>query len=480
MDDRDVIYVGGEWVPSGSEARIPVENPATEETVGHVPDGADDDVDRAVAAARSAFPDWSRLSRADRAKHLAALLAGLQARRDEMAATITKEMGAPATLAAAMQVGLPLRVLASYIDLLGQPEEQETIGNSVILREPVGVVGAITPWNYPLHQAMAKVAAALAAGCTVVHKPSEVAPLSAYLLAEIAHEAGLPPGVYNLVTGYGPIAGEALVAHPDVDMVSFTGSTRAGRRVAALAAHTVKRVALELGGKSANVALADADLTAAVKVGVANCLLNAGQTCTALTRLLVPARRHDDAVELAVAATAKYVPGDPTDPATRLGPLVSATQRDRVRDYIERGTTEDGARLVLDGRKPERLPERGYFVGPTVFAEVHPDATIAQQEIFGPVLSIIPYEDEDEAVRIANGTPYGLAGAVWSGDTERAFAFARRLRTGQIDINGAAFNHLAPFGGFKRSGHGRELGAHGLAEFTELKSVQLPHPPQEG
>ena len=302
--------------------------------------------------------------------------------------------------------------------------------------------------------------------------------MSAYLLAEIAHEAGLPPGVYNLVTGYGPVAGEALVAHPDVDMVSFTGSTRAGRRVAALAAHTVKRVALELGGKSANVALADADLTAAVKVGVANCLLNAGQTCTALTRLLVPAPRHDEAVELAVAATAKYVPGDPTDPATRLGPLVSATQRDRVHDYIERGATEDGARLVLDGRKPERLPERGYFVGPTVFAEVHPDATIAQQEIFGPVLSIIPYEDEDEAVRIANGTPYGLAGAVWSADTERAFAFARRLRTGQIDINGAAFNHLAPFGGFKRSGHGRELGAHGLAEFTELKSVQLPVNPR--
>ncbi len=478
MDDRDVIYVGGEWVPSGSDARIPVENPATEETVGHVPDGAEDDVDRGVAAARAAFPEWSGLSRADRAKHLAALLAGLEARRDEMAATITKEMGAPATLAAAMQVGLPLRVLASYIDLLGQPEEPETIGNSVILREPVGVVGAITPWNYPLHQAMAKLAAALAAGCTVVHKPSEVAPLSAYLLAEIAHEAGLPPGVYNLVTGYGPVAGEALVAHPDVDMVSFTGSTRAGRRVAALAAHTVKRVALELGGKSANVALADADLTAAVKVGVANCLLNAGQTCTALTRLLVPAPQHDDAVELAIAATAKYVPGDPTDPATRLGPLVSATQRDRVRDYIERGATEDGARLVLDGRKPERLPERGYFIGPTVFADVHPDATIAQQEIFGPVLSIIPYEDEDEAVRIANGTPYGLAGAVWSADTERALAFARRLRTGQIDINGAAFNHLAPFGGFKRSGHGRELGAHGLAEFTELKSVQLPADPR--
>jgi aldehyde dehydrogenase (NAD+) len=319
---------------------------------------------------------------------------------------------------------------------------------------------------------MAKVAAALAAGCTVVHKPSELAPLSAYLLAEIAEEAGLPAGVYNLVPGLGPVAGEALATHPDVDMVSFTGSTRAGRRVGALAADTVKRVALELGGKSANVALPDADLTAAVKVGVANCLLNAGQTCNAWTRLLVPADRLDEALGIAVAAAAKYVPADPTDPATRLGPLVSGTQRERVRGYIVRGEAE-GARLVVDGR--DKVPDRGYYLGPTIFDAVAPEATIAREEIFGPVLAVISYEDEPDALRIANDTEYGLAGAVWSTDVDRAIAFARRLRTGQVDINGGAFNHLAPFGGVKRSGNGgRELGAHGLAEFRTTKSLQFP------
>jgi aldehyde dehydrogenase (NAD+) len=385
-------------------------------------------------------------------------------------------MGAPATLASSVQVGLPLRGLGSYIDLLHATEESEVVGNSLVVREPVGVVGAITPWNYPLHQSVAKVAAALAAGCTVVHKPSEVAPLSAYLLAEIVDAAGLPAGVYNLVAGYGPEAGEALAAHAGVDMVSFTGSTRAGRRVGALAAETVKRVALELGGKSANVALPDADLTAAVKVGVGSCLLNTGQTCTALSRLLVPASRQDEAVDLAVAASAKYRPGDPTDPATRLGPLVSAAARERVGDYIARGVAE-GAQLAVDGRDPAGLPGRGYFLGPTVFADVKPDATIAQEEIFGPVLSIIPYADEDDAARIANLSAYGLAGAVWSADTDRAIAFARRLRTGQVDINGGSFNHLAPFGGYRQSGNGRELGSYGLAEFSEVKSMQLPAPP---
>ncbi len=471
MDGHDAIYVAGDWVAPATNQRIAVENPATEAVVAHVPEGTAVDIDTAVAAARAANPGWSTLARHERAEHLAALHAGLAARREDMARTITTEMGAPATLAANVQVGLPLRVLQSYVDLLLADDETEYIGNSLILAEPVGVVGAITPWNYPLHQAMAKVAAALAAGCTVVHKPSEVAPLSAYLFAEIAHDAGLPPGVYNVVTGYGPVAGEALVAHPGVDMVSFTGSTRAGRRVAALAAETVKRVALELGGKSANVVLDDADLTAAVKVGVANCLLNSGQTCTALTRLLVPRRRQAEAVDIAVAAAAKYATGDPTDPTTRLGPLVSASQRERVRAFIARGVTE-GADLVVDGR--EGQPERGYFLGATIFGNVAPDATIAQEEIFGPVLSVIPYSDEDDAVRIANGTEYGLAGAVWSADTDRAVAFARRMRTGQVDINGASFNHLAPFGGYKQSGNGRELGRHGLAEFSETKSVQLP------
>ena len=283
--------------------------------------------------------------------------------------------------------------------------------------------------------------------------------------------------MYNLVTGYGSIAGEAIATHPDVDMVSFTGSTGAGRRVSALAAETVKRVALELGGKSANVVLPDADLTAAVKVGVGNFLLNSGQTCTAWTRLLVPAERQDEAVELAIAAARKYPTGDPTDPSTRLGPLVSAAQRERVRGYIERGVFE-GGRLVLDGRDGQ--PDRGYFVGPTIFADVAPDATIAQEEIFGPVLSVIPYADEDDAARIANSTVYGLAGAVWSADTDRAIAFARRIRTGQVDINGGAFNPLAPFGGYQQSGNGRELGAHGYAEFCETKSLQLPTAPKEG
>jgi aldehyde dehydrogenase (NAD+) len=469
----DSLYLGGAWVPPAGAGRIPVENPATEQIVAAVPEGTPADVDRAVAAARAAWPGWAGLSRAERAAYLSALHAGLLARRDELAATITMEMGAPARIAGPIQVGQPLTVLQSYVDLLAEPEEPERIGNSLVLREPVGVVGAITPWNYPLHQAMAKLAAALAAGCTVVHKPSELAPLSAYRLAEIAHDAGLPPGVYNLVPGLGAVAGEALAGHPGVEMVSFTGSTRAGRRVAALAARTVKRVSLELGGKSANLVLADADLVAAVKVGVANCLLNSGQTCTAWTRLLVPAPRQDEAVALAVAAAQKYPPGDPTDPATRLGPLVSAAQLGRVRVHIERGLA-DGARLVLDGRDPAARPPRGHFLGPTIFADVTPAAALAQEEIFGPVLSVIPYADEDEAVEIANGTPYGLAGAVWSADPEHAVAVARRLRTGQVDINGGPFNPLAPFGGFGQSGHGRELGRHGLAEFTELKSLQLP------
>jgi aldehyde dehydrogenase (NAD+) len=472
MSPHDALYVGGDWIAPTSTHRLPVQNPATERVVAEVVAADAADVDRAVAAARAALDGWAGLDRGRRADHLDALCRGLAARREEMARTITTEMGAPAAQADAIQVGLPLRVLGSYVDLLRSEEPIERIGNSLILAEPIGVVGAITPWNYPLHQTMAKLAAALAAGCTVVHKPSEVAPLSAYLLAEIAHEAGLPAGTYNLIPGLGPVAGEALAGHPDVDMVSFTGSTRAGRRVAALAADSVKRVALELGGKSANVALPDADLTAAVKVGVANCLLNAGQTCTAWTRLLVPADRHDEAAELAVAAAAKYVPGDPTQPSTRLGPLVSAAQRERVHGYIDGGVA-DGARLVLDGRGD--VPSPGYFVGPTIFAGVDPDATIAREEIFGPVLCVMAYADEDDAVRIANSTDYGLAGAVWSADVDRAVAFAGRLRTGQVDINGGSFNHLAPFGGVKQSGNGgRELGAHGLAEFRTTKSLQLP------
>jgi len=475
VGERSRMYIGGAWVGAATGNTMVVTNPATREPLAELPDAGREDVWRAVDEAASAFPKWAATPAIERGRILYRIYSLMTDRRDDLARAVTQENGKPfdeAKREVAFATGyfswFAEEARRVYGDIVPSPVPGKRLW---VIKQPIGVVGAITPWNYPLHQAIAKIAAALAAGCTVVHKPSEVAPLSAYLLAQIAHDAGLPAGVYNMVTGYGPVAGEALVSHPEVDMVSFTGSTQAGRRVGALAAETVKRVALELGGKSANVVLDDADLTAAVKVGVANCLLNSGQTCTAWTRLLVPADRQSDALELAVAAATKYRPGDPTDPATRLGPLVSAAQRDRVHTYIARGVAE-GARLVVDGRNGQ--PERGYFVGPTIFADVDPDATIAQEEIFGPVLSIIAYADEDAAVHIANGTVYGLAGAVWSADTDRAVAFARRLRTGQVDINGGSFNHLAPIGGYKQSGHGRELGTHGLAEFRETKSLQLP------
>jgi aldehyde dehydrogenase (NAD+) len=469
--ERDVVYIDGRWADPAGTGRIEVENPATESVIGWVPVGTAADVDRAVAAARAAFDGWSATSPDERVKYLERLGEAVAGRREEIARTISEEMGAPVKLANAMQAGLPLSILESYPQVLAEFRFAEEIGNSLVLHEPIGVVGAITPWNYPLHQVVAKVAPALAAGCTVVVKPSEIAPLCAYLLADAIHEVGLPPGVFNLLPGTGPEVGEALVAHPDVDMVSFTGSTRAGRRVSELAAAAPKPVALELGGKSANIILADADLTKAVKVGVANAFLNAGQTCTAWTRMLVDRTLYDDAVQLAAESAAGYRPGDPASEGTRLGPVVSAAQRKRVRGYIERGI-EEGARLVTGGAAaPDGLP-RGYFVQPTVFADVTPSMTIAQEEIFGPVLSVLPYDDVDDAVRIANDSEYGLAGAVWSADEEQAMAVARRLRTGQVDVNGGRFNPLAPFGGYKRSGHGRELGRYGLLEFLQTKSIQ--------
>lgn len=351
---------------------------------------------------------------------------------------------------------------ASYAELAATHAFEEKVGNSTVYHEPIGVVGAITPWNYPLHQIVAKVAPALAAGCTVVLKPAEDTPLTAQLFAEAVHEAGVPAGVFNLVTGLGPVAGQALAEHPEVDLVSFTGSTAVGRRIAATAGAAVKKAALELGGKSANVILPSADLARAVNVGVANVMSNSGQTCSAWTRMLVHRDRYDEAVALAAAAAAKY--------ADRIGPVVNARQRDRVRGYIDQGVAE-GARLVAGG--PESPREQGYFVRPTVFADVTPDMTIAQEEIFGPVLCLLRYEDEEDALRIANGTVYGLAGAVWAGDEAEAVAFARRMDTGQVDINGGRFNPLAPFGGYKQSGVGRELGAHGLAEYLQTKSLQF-------
>ena len=357
-------------------------------------------------------------------------------------------------------------------DVIEQTAWEERVGNSLIVREPVGVVGAITPWNYPLHQLCAKVAPALAAGCTVVVKPSEVTPLNAFVLAEIIDSLGLPPGIFNLVPGLGPVVGEAMAAHPGIDMISFTGSTRAGKRVAEVASATVKRVALELGGKSPNVILDDADIAKAVPDGVAKCFLNSGQTCSALTRMLVPRQRLAEVEELAAQAAQSFTPGDAVSESSRLGPLVSAVQRDRVQGYIQKGLDE-GAKLVTGGAEPPEGLERGYFVRPTVFSEVTPEMTIGQEEIFGPVLVIQPYEGEDDAVRIANSTPYGLSGGVWSADTDRAIRVAKRIRTGQVEINGGAFNPHAPFGGYGQSGHGRENGRYGIEELLQVKALQL-------
>lgn len=473
---RDKFFIGGQWVSPTAKETIDVHNAATGAVMGSVPAGTEKDIDSAVAAARAALEGWSATPAAQRAAYLQKISDGLKSRAAELGSTIAREVGMPIKLAGRIQAGLPIANFANYSKLLNDYKFEERVGNSVVVREPVGVVGAITPWNYPLHQIALKVAPALAAGCTVVLKPSEVAPFNAFILAEVIEAAGLPKGVFNLVTGFGPAAGEALVKHPQVDMISFTGSTRAGKRISEVAAQTVKRVALELGGKSASVVLEDADLAAAVKGTVNGCYLNSGQTCTALTRMLVPASKYDEAAKLAVEAAKGFTLGDPMSEATRLGPLSSRMQLDRVRDYIRKGVAE-GAELLTGGAdQPEGLASEirgGYFVKPTIFGKVKNSMTIAQEEIFGPVLSIIPYKDEEEAVRIANDSPYGLAGAVWSADDARAQKVARRIRAGQVDVNGGAFNMSAPFGGFKQSGHGREAGVYGLEEFLEYKSLQL-------
>ncbi len=462
-------WIGGEHVAGGAE-RIEVVNPASGEVVAAVPAGTAADVDRAVAAARAAFAEWSTTDVTERAAVVQRISDGLKARGGDVASSVSAEMGSPITFARAVQAGLPVATSAGVASLAATFGWTEEIGNSLVVREPVGVVGAITPWNYPLHQVVAKVAPALLAGCTVVLKPSEVAPLSAAILAEVAAEAGLPAGAFNVVHGEGPVVGEAIAGHPDVDMVSFTGSTRAGKRVSIVAADTVKRVALELGGKSANVILDDADLAKAVKVGLGNAWINGGQTCTAWTRMLVPATKHDEIVEMVTAAAARYTVGDPADETTRIGPMSSAVQQERVNGYLERGVA-DGATVAFGGTGAVEGLERGAYVRPTVFADVAPDAAVAQEEIFGPVLSVIPYADEEQAVAIANSTVYGLAGAVF-GEPEHALAVARRMRTGQVDVNGGAFNPMAPFGGYKQSGNGRELGRFGLEEFLEVKSIQ--------
>jgi acyl-CoA reductase-like NAD-dependent aldehyde dehydrogenase len=473
MGDRySKIYIGGAWVDSESSETISVVNPATEEVIAEVPAGTPGDANRAVAAARAAFETWGGTPPAERGKYLGRIADILSARADELAETISAEVGMPIKIAKMAQVAGPLAHLASHGDLAEEFTWEEQSGGALVVRAPVGVVAAITPWNFPLNQVVNKIAPAILAGCTVILKPSEVAPLTAWAIAEAAEEVGLPPGVFNLVSGFGPVVGEALVRHPDVDMVSFTGSTRAGKQIAALAAESVKRVALEMGGKSANIILEDANLDEALLAGVRACYMNSGQVCVALSRMLVPRSRYDEIVDRVKDIAEAVTVGDPKSDV-QLGPLVSEVQRDRVRSYIDKGVAE-GARLVTGGSEaPDGLPT-GYYVRPTVFADVDNSMTIAQEEIFGPVLTIIPYEDEDDAVRIANDTIYGLSGAVWSGDAKRAERVARRLRTGTVRVNQGGRGR-GPFGGFKQSGLGRESGVYGLEEFVELQNISIPN-----
>ncbi|MGQ0433061.1 MAG: aldehyde dehydrogenase family protein [Microthrixaceae bacterium] len=476
MQEHTKIYIDGAWVPSSGTGSIEIFDSTNGEVIASIPKGSAADVDAAAKAAHAAFPEWSAKSPEERAKFCTRISEGLAGRMDEIATVVTREAGMPKWLSLMVQAGLPINSFAQAGAVAESYEYETTVGNSLVIKEPVGVVGAITPWNYPLHQIAAKVAFAMAAGCTVVLKPSEVAPLDAYILAEVMHDAGVPAGVFNLVTGTGAEVGEAISKHPLIDMVSFTGSTRAGKAVAAAASGTLKRVALELGGKSANILLDDLDdetFEKAVRDGVGKAYLNSGQTCTALTRMLVPASRLADAERLAAdEVETKFQPQDPFADFAMLGPLSSQAQVDRVNGYIQKGIDE-GAKLITGGTgKPEGL-ERGYYVRPTVFSEVRNDMTIAQEEIFGPVLSILPYESEDDAVQIANDSPYGLSGGVWAADADRAKAVARKIRTGQIEVNGGAFNPNAPFGGYKQSGYGREYGTHGFEEFLETKSMQL-------
>ena len=476
MYEHDKIYIDGAWVPSTGTGSIDVFDSTNGEVIGRVPAGTAADIDAAAKAARAAFDGWAATSKEERAKYCSRIAEGLMGRMDEIATIVTREAGMPKWLSQLVQAGLPINSFGTAAALAESYEYETTVGSSLVVREPVGVVGAITPWNYPLHQIAAKVAYALGAGCTVVLKPSEIAPLDAYILAEIIHDIGLPAGVFNMVTGAGAVVGQAISEHPEIDMVSFTGSTRAGKAVAAAASGTLKRVALELGGKSANILLDDLDDAAfdkAVRDGVGKAYINSGQTCTALTRMLVPTARLADAERIAAdEVESNYQPSDPFADGARLGPLSSQAQVDRVNDYIQKGI-DGGAKLVTGGTgKPEGL-EQGYYVRPTVFSEVTNDMTIAQEEIFGPVLSILPYGSEDDAVAIANDSPYGLSGGVWSADQERAKGVAKRIRTGQIEVNGGAFNPNAPFGGYKQSGYGREYGTHGFEEFLETKSMQL-------
>ncbi|WP_370333229.1 aldehyde dehydrogenase family protein [Mycolicibacterium hippocampi] len=466
---RTTLFINGQWATPDGTGAIEVIDPATEEVIGSVPSGTAADVDAAVSAARRAFDPM--IGVAERRERVAAVITAMEKRLPDIAETITAEMGAPVRIAQTVQTQVPIAVARGVENVLATFDFEERVGNSLVVREPYGVVGAITPWNYPLYQVIAKVLPAIAAGCTVVLKPSNEAPLSVFEFIEAVEDAGLPPGVLNLVSGPGAVIGERLAEHPDVDLVSFTGSTGVGARVAELAGRSVKKVALELGGKSANVILEGADLATAVKVGVGNAFLNGGQTCMAWTRMLVPQSRYGEALDLIEAAVSRYTVGDPRDPATRIGPSASASQYRTVCGFIERAQ-RDGARLLTGGA--QKIRDVGYYVEPTVFADVDPNSELGQEEVFGPVLAVIPFSDDEDALRIANGTPYGLSGAVWARDTDTAIAFARGVQTGQLDINGGQYNPVAPFGGYKKSGIGRELGRAGFEEFLQTKSLQLP------
>ena len=470
MKRYDAHYINGQWVKAQSSNVFEVHDSTTEEVFATVPQGTRAEAEQAVLAARAAFESWSQLPVETRCGYIDKIVEGLKARTDDMGTAIAREVGMPIKMAKMIQVGGPVFNWGNAAQVARRYVWEEKVGTSLVVREPIGVVGCITPWNFPLNQITLKVAFAMAAGCTVVLKPSEIAPINAMILTEIIHEAGLPAGVFNLVNGTGPEVGEVLASHPEVDMVSFTGSTRAGKRVGELAAQSVKRVALELGGKSASVILPDADLEAAVKGSIGACMLNSGQTCSAHTRMLLPESKYEEAKKIAQATIAKFTIGPSLDEATRLGPLVSAAQRDRVLGFIAQGIQE-GAEVVAGGAQKPAF-DKGYFVQPTIL-RIKATDTLAKEEIFGPVLVIITYKDEEDAIRIANDTIYGLGGGVWSNDEAHAVAVARRIRTGQVDINGAPFNSNAPFGGYKQSGNGRENGKFGFEEFLEYKSLQF-------
>jgi aldehyde dehydrogenase (NAD+) len=470
MTDTLKFYIDGAWVDPAVPATLGVVNPATEETFAHISLGSRQDVDKAARAARRAFATYSTVSVEARLDYLRKIIEGFRARLPELARMMTLEMGSPITFSTERQATVALFHFEEAVRVLADYRFEERVGSGIVRREPIGVCGLITPWNWPLNQVASKVAPALATGCTVVLKPSEIAPLSAMLFAEIIHEAGLPPGVFNLVNGDGPTVGEAIAGHPEIDMVSFTGSTTAGVKVAKLAADTVKRVAQELGGKSANIILADADVKAAVAAGVHACYTNAGQNCQSPTRMLIPRAQREAAFAAAREAVASIRLGDPLDPASTMGPLVSPAQYDKVQRLIQSGVDE-GATLVAGGTGRPESVSRGYFVRPTVFGDVTPQMTIANEEIFGPVLSIISYDSEDEAVEIANNTPFGLAGFVQSKDLQHARKVANRIRAGRVYLNGAPFDRSLPFGGYKQSGNGREFGVFGFEEYLEVKAI---------